>query len=307
MSFAATSMRGARLNARFAVKGIHSSSSDGWRFESAELMDSVDVMTRGSLIEDRGSWVDARWCEFAAGTNSSEYGCERQAQGECGDERRAGRPGRGPAPARGDSAAKARRRALEHVSPHGGARHRGDRTVRCGGARAQRRWKAPPPQASQAIVVASLCGCHDSPSNSAHESATMARGAQWTVRQASLGDRSSSAASNRPRSLGRRYSRGERMADVQIQQTPETGSGSGAGWVWALLVLILLAVIAWFVFGGGLHRTTTARIDINTPGAPAGGGSAAGSVGSGSASGTASGTASGGVSTGGSGAGTKKP
>jgi len=88
--------------------------------------------------------------------------------------------------------------------------------------------------------------------------------------------------------------KGERMADVQIQQTPEAGSGSGAGWVWALLVLILLAVIAWFVFGGGLHRTTTARIDINTPGAPAGGGSAAGSVGSGSsAGGAASGGASG--------------
>lgn len=78
------------------------------------------------------------------------------------------------------------------------------------------------------------------------------------------------------------------MADVQIQQTPDAGSGSGAGWVWALVVLILLAIIAWFVFGGGLHRTTTARIDINAPGAPAGGrsGAAGGSVapgGSGSA------------------------
>lgn len=58
------------------------------------------------------------------------------------------------------------------------------------------------------------------------------------------------------------------MADVNIQQTPEAGSG-GAGWVWAIVVLILLAIIAWFVFGGGLHRTTTARIDINTPGASA--------------------------------------
>jgi hypothetical protein len=89
------------------------------------------------------------------------------------------------------------------------------------------------------------------------------------------------------------------MADVQIQQTPEAGSGSGAGWVWALLVLILLAVIAWFVFGGGLHRTTTARIDINTPGAPAGGGSAAGSVSPGGASGSASGSGAAGA--------TKKP
>jgi hypothetical protein len=64
------------------------------------------------------------------------------------------------------------------------------------------------------------------------------------------------------------------MADVQIQQTPATGSGSG--WVWGLVVLILLAVIGWFVFGGGLHRTTTTKIEINTPGAsaPAGGASA---------------------------------
>jgi hypothetical protein len=57
------------------------------------------------------------------------------------------------------------------------------------------------------------------------------------------------------------------MADVQIQQTPATGSGSG--WVWGLVVLILLAVIGWLVFGGGLHRTTTTKIDINTPGASA--------------------------------------
>jgi len=77
------------------------------------------------------------------------------------------------------------------------------------------------------------------------------------------------------------------MADVQIQQTPDTGSGSGA-WIWGLIVLILLAVIAWFVFGGGLHKTTTAKVEINVPsaGAPAtsgtppstGGGTAGGSV-----------------------------
>jgi len=52
------------------------------------------------------------------------------------------------------------------------------------------------------------------------------------------------------------------MADVQIQQTP--AEGGGAGWVWGLVVLVLLAVIAWFVFGGGLHRTNTTKIDINT-------------------------------------------
>ena len=57
------------------------------------------------------------------------------------------------------------------------------------------------------------------------------------------------------------------MADVQIQQTPTTGSGSG--WVWAIVVLVLLAVIGWFVFGGGLHRTSTTKIEINTPGASA--------------------------------------
>lgn len=75
------------------------------------------------------------------------------------------------------------------------------------------------------------------------------------------------------------------MADVNIQQTPGTGASGGTGWVWAIVVLILLAIIGWFVFGGGLHRTTTARIDINTPGASApapsgaaGGGSAGGSV-----------------------------
>jgi hypothetical protein len=74
------------------------------------------------------------------------------------------------------------------------------------------------------------------------------------------------------------------MADVQIQQTPETGSGGGAGWVWALVVLILLAIVAWFIFGGGMHRTSTTHIDVNTPGAPAGGtggGGAAGGTGGG--------------------------
>jgi hypothetical protein len=42
--------------------------------------------------------------------------------------------------------------------------------------------------------------------------------------------------------------------------------------VWGIVVLILLAVIAWFVFGGGLHRTSTTKIDVNVPSAPAGGG-----------------------------------
>jgi len=71
------------------------------------------------------------------------------------------------------------------------------------------------------------------------------------------------------------------MADVQIQQTPDAGSSGSGAWVWGLIVLVLLAVIAWFVFGGGLHKTTTAKVDINVPGAAApstGGGTAGGAV-----------------------------
>src|SRR6185437_12944734 len=191
MSFAATSMRGARLNARFAVKGIHSSSSDGCRFESAELMDSMDVMTCGTWDVERGTLNVGREAGgsrpgIAQTRLSSEYGCERRPQGECGDERRAGRPGRGAAPARGDSAAEARRRAMEHVPPHGGARHRGDRGARCG-AGAQRTRKAPSPQATQAVAVIPRARARlRRSSNSAHESAMLARGPQWTVRHASL-------------------------------------------------------------------------------------------------------------------------
>src|SRR5215813_13253319 len=71
------------------------------------------------------------------------------------------------------------------------------------------------------------------------------------------------------------YSSEEAMADVQIQQ-PSGGSGSGSGGsgaAWAIVVLILLGIIAWFVFGGGLHRTSRTRVDINVPnaGAPASG------------------------------------
>ena len=57
------------------------------------------------------------------------------------------------------------------------------------------------------------------------------------------------------------------MADVQIQQTPS--SGGGASWLWAIIVLVLLAVIAWFVFGGGLNKTSTTNIKVETPGAAA--------------------------------------
>lgn len=63
------------------------------------------------------------------------------------------------------------------------------------------------------------------------------------------------------------------MADVQITQTPDSGSsGGGSGAVWAIVVIILLAVIAWFVWGGGLHKTSTTKIDVNVPSAPSGGG-----------------------------------
>lgn len=63
----------------------------------------------------------------------------------------------------------------------------------------------------------------------------------------------------------------EDMADVQIQQ-PGT-SGSSNSWVWAVVVIVLLALIAWFVFAGP-NRGDDVNIDadINTPGAPAGGG-----------------------------------
>ena len=70
------------------------------------------------------------------------------------------------------------------------------------------------------------------------------------------------------------------MADVQIQQP---AASSGSGWMWGIVVLVLLAIIGWFIFGGGISRTTTAHIDINAPGAAApasgsGGGTASGSV-----------------------------
>ena len=70
------------------------------------------------------------------------------------------------------------------------------------------------------------------------------------------------------------------MADVQIQQTPEAGSGGGgSGLVWGLIVIILLAVIAWFVWGGGLHKTSTTKIDVNVPGATGGTGGGSGGTG----------------------------
>ena len=66
------------------------------------------------------------------------------------------------------------------------------------------------------------------------------------------------------------------MADVQIQQ-PSGGSG-GASWAWAIVVIALLVIVGWLVLGGGLHKTSTTKVDINVPGAsapaPSGGGAA---------------------------------
>ena len=62
------------------------------------------------------------------------------------------------------------------------------------------------------------------------------------------------------------------MADVNIQQTPTqpaATSGGGSGAIWAILVVVLLAIIAWFVFGGGLNRSSTTKIEVSTPGASA--------------------------------------
>ena len=71
------------------------------------------------------------------------------------------------------------------------------------------------------------------------------------------------------------------MADVNIQQTPSGESRGGSGAVWAVVVIILLLVIGWFIFGGGLHRSTTANINVNTPGQTGGSGSGGGASGGG--------------------------
>jgi hypothetical protein len=63
------------------------------------------------------------------------------------------------------------------------------------------------------------------------------------------------------------------MADVNIQSTPASSGGS-SGAVWALVVVVLLVVIGWFVFGGRINQTKTTKVEINVPGAPAGGGGA---------------------------------
>ncbi len=47
------------------------------------------------------------------------------------------------------------------------------------------------------------------------------------------------------------------MADTQIQ------GGSSSSWAWAIVVVVLLAILAWFIFAGGFHRSSTPKADIN--------------------------------------------
>lgn len=50
------------------------------------------------------------------------------------------------------------------------------------------------------------------------------------------------------------------MADVI--QTPGTTSGGSGAAGWAVAVIILLGVIAWFIFAGPMHRSTTYKADV---------------------------------------------
>src|ERR1051326_6616083 len=93
------------------------------------------------------------------------------------------------------------------------------------------------------------------------------------------------------------------MADVNIQQTPSGESRGSSGAIWAVVVIILLLVIAWFVWGGGLHRSSTTNLNVNVPGQTGGSGNGSGS---GGGSGSGSGGSGGGTG-GGSGGATKTP
>jgi len=91
-----------------------------------------------------------------------------------------------------------------------------------------------------------------------------------------------------PRLSVARCSIGGHMADVQIQQNPPetTSSGGSSGAVWAIVVIVVVLLVGWFIFRGGLNRTSRTDININTPGQT----SANGGSGSGSGSGAASGS-----------------
>ncbi|HET7585326.1 MAG TPA: hypothetical protein VFK13_10480 [Gemmatimonadaceae bacterium] len=58
------------------------------------------------------------------------------------------------------------------------------------------------------------------------------------------------------------------MADTQIQ-----GGGGSSSWAWAIVVVVLLAILAWFIFAGGLHRSAPqADVDIHVPAGNSSGG-----------------------------------
>src|SRR6266536_4047562 len=113
MSFAATSMRGARLKARFAVKGIHSSSSDGGvaasgvaERDGAGRVDAVVIWIRPDVRVDDDLATIERRREYARGA---------LARGGCVDERPDGGSGGGTASVEGDSESKAWPNSLGHV------------------------------------------------------------------------------------------------------------------------------------------------------------------------------------------------
>src|ERR1043166_1226633 len=99
MSLAATSMRGARLKARFAVKGIHSSSSEGIKPGSGAMVGSGDVAVILGGVGTRYSVLGTR--EYGTGSPDERghrgrrrHG-QRAAAGDPAPQRRGG--GRGNA------------------------------------------------------------------------------------------------------------------------------------------------------------------------------------------------------------------
>lgn len=66
------------------------------------------------------------------------------------------------------------------------------------------------------------------------------------------------------------------MADVQVNQTAPDRGGA-ANWIWALIVVVLLAVIGWFLIGGGYIFEERTTVEIETPAPGQGGGSGGGS------------------------------
>jgi hypothetical protein len=76
------------------------------------------------------------------------------------------------------------------------------------------------------------------------------------------------------------------MADVQIQSNPPETRSGGSGAVWAIVVIVLLLLIGWFVFRGGLNRSSRTDININTPSGQTGGGTPATPSGGGTGGGT---------------------